>query len=196
MGLGVTCKSQGGWGTNCVSCTSLWAHVRHRVICPCLGFRNFGLSFYLDDLCLWFLVNLAVFLCYFSHLMRRYSNTSILSCLIYLFWSLKFHRRWKSSYVMRLNDYKKSIVVQSLSHVWLFVTLWTTARQASLSFTISRSLLKLMSIESVMPPNHLILCHALLLLTSIFLSIRVFSNESPLCIRWTKYWSFSFCTSP
>ena len=93
--------------------------------------------------------------------MRRYSNTSILSCLIYLFWSLKFCRRWKSSYVMRLNDYKKSIVVQLLSCVRLFVTLWTTARQASLSFTISQSLLKLMSTESEMPSNHLVLWHHL-----------------------------------
>ena len=83
-----------------------------------------------------------------------------------------------------------------ISRVWLFETPWTAASQASLSFTISRSLLKLMSIESVKPSNHLILCHPLLLLTSIFPSIRVFSNESVLCIRWPKYWSFSFSTSP
>ena len=82
--------------------------------------------------------------------------------------------------------------VQSLSCVWLFVTPWTAARQASLSITNSRSLLKLMSIELVMPSNHLILCHPFLLLPSIFPSIRVFSNESVLCIRWPKYWSFSF----
>ena len=75
------------------------------------------------------------------------------------------------------------VVVQSLSHIWLFATPWTAAHQASLS-TFSRSLLKLMSIESVMPSNHLILYHPLLLLPSIFLSIRVFSNESVLCIRW------------
>ena len=86
--------------------------------------------------------------------------------------------------------------VQSLSSVWLFVTPWTTARQASLSITNSRSLPKLMSIESVMPSNHLILCHPLLLLPSIFPSIRVFSNESALLIRWPKYWSFSFSISP
>ena len=79
--------------------------------------------------------------------------------------------------------------VQSLSGVWLFVTPWTTARQASLSITNSQSLLKLMSIESVMPTNHLILCHLLLLLPSVFLSIRVFSNESVLHIRWPKYWA-------
>ena len=77
-----------------------------------------------------------------------------------------------------------------------FVTPWTTAHQASLSITNSRSLLKLMSIQSVMPSNHLILCHPLLRLPSIFPSIRVFSNESALCIRWPKYWSFSFSISP
>ena len=88
------------------------------------------------------------------------------------------------------------VVFQLLSHIRLFETPWTAARQASLSFTISWSLLKLMSFESVMPSNHLILCHPLLLLSSIFLSIRVFSNESALCIRWTKYWSFSFSISP
>ena len=85
--------------------------------------------------------------------------------------------------------------VQSLSHVWVFVTPWTAARQASLFFTISQSLLKLMSIELVMPSSHLILCHPLLLPPSIFPSIRVFSNESVLHIRWPKYWSFSFSIS-
>ena len=82
--------------------------------------------------------------------------------------------------------------VQSLSHVRLFVTPWTMARQASLPITNSQSLLKLMSIESVMPSNHLILCRPLFLLPSVFPSIRVFSNESALCFRWPKYWSFSF----
>ena len=86
--------------------------------------------------------------------------------------------------------------VQSLSHVRLFVTSWTTAHQASLSITNSRSLPKLMSTESVMPSNHLILCHPLLLLPSIFLSIRVFFNVSVLRIRWPKYWNFSFNISP
>ena len=86
--------------------------------------------------------------------------------------------------------------VQSLSHVWLFAIPWTAARQASLSITNSWSLPKLMSIELVMPSNHLILCRPLLLLPSIFPSIRVFSNESALCIRWPKYWSFSFNISP
>ena len=87
------------------------------------------------------------------------------------------------------------ISVQSLSRVWLFATLWTAARQTSLSITNSQSLLKLKSIESVMSFNHLILCHPLLL-PSIFPSIRVFSKESVLCIRWPKYWSFSFSISP
>ena len=86
--------------------------------------------------------------------------------------------------------------VQSLSHVRLFVTPWTIARQASLPITKSQSPPKPMSIESVMPSNHLILCCPLLLLPSIFPSIRVFSNESALCIRWLKYWSFSFSISP
>ena len=82
-----------------------------------------------------------------------------------------------------------------LSHVQPFVTPWTAAHQASLSFTISQSLLKLMSIESVMPCNHLILCHPLLLLLSIFPSIRVSSSESTLCIKWPNYWSFSISPS-
>ena len=88
------------------------------------------------------------------------------------------------------------VVAQLLSHVQIFVTWWTAAHQATLSFTISRSLLKLLSIESMMPANHLILCCPLLLLSSIFSSFRVFSNESALRIRWSKYWSFSFSISP
>ena len=86
--------------------------------------------------------------------------------------------------------------VQSLSHVWLFVAPWITAHQASLSITNSRTLPKPMSTESVIAFNHLILCHPLLLLPSIFPSIRVCSNESALRIRWPKYWSFSFRISP
>ena len=86
--------------------------------------------------------------------------------------------------------------VQSLSSVRLFVTPWTAVREASLSITNSQSLLKLMYIKSVMPSNHLILCGPLLLPPSIFPSIRVFCNESVLCIRWPKYWSFSFSISP
>ena len=88
------------------------------------------------------------------------------------------------------------IVVQSLSPVWIFVTPWIAACQASLSLTISWSLLKLMSIESMIPSNHLILCHPLLLLPLIFPSIRVFFNKSIFHIRWPKDWSFSFGISP
>ena len=87
------------------------------------------------------------------------------------------------------------VSVQSLSHVQLFATPWTAARQASLTITNSWSLLKLMSIELVMPSSHLILCRPLLLLPSIFHRIRIFSNESVLHIRWPKYWSFSFSFS-
>ena len=85
--------------------------------------------------------------------------------------------------------------IQSLSRICLFATPWTEACQASLSITNSWSSLKLMSIKSVMPSNHLILCHPLLLLPPIFPSIRVFSNKLALCIRWPEYWSFSFNTS-
>ena len=87
-------------------------------------------------------------------------------------------------------------VVQLLGRVQLFVTPWTAARQASLYFTISWSLLKFMSIEPVMPSKHLILCHSLRLLPSVFPSIRVFSNDLALCIRWPKNWSFGFSISP
>ena len=101
------------------------------------------------------------------------------------YWHSQFYRMWTCEFV----------VVQVLSPVRLFATPWTTACRACLSFTISWSLLKLMSIESVMPSNHLVLCHPLLLLPSIFPSIRVFSNELALCIRWPKYWSLSFSIS-
>ena len=86
--------------------------------------------------------------------------------------------------------------VQLLSHAWLLATPWTAAHQASLSFTISLSLLKLMSTELMIPSNHLILCHPLLLLPSILPSIKVFSSELALRIRWPKYWSFSFSNRP
>ena len=86
--------------------------------------------------------------------------------------------------------------VQSFSHVWLFATPWTVAHHTSLSITNSQSLLKFTCIRLVMPSNHLILCSTLLLLPSIFSSIRVFSKESVLCIRWPKYWNFSFSISP
>ena len=101
---------------------------------------------------------------------------------------------WLFGFLKALLRYFSS--VQSLSHVRLFATPWTAAHQASLSITNSRSLLKLMPIESVMPSNHLILCQPLLLLPSISPSIRVFSNESVLPIRWSKYWSFGFSIVP
>ena len=100
----------------------------------------------------------------------------------------------KNSYYMLLSVQFSS--VHSLSRVWLFAILWTAAHQASLSITNSQSLPILMSTESVMPSNHLILCYPLLLPPSIFPSIRVFSNESALRIGWPKYWSFSFTISP
>ena len=109
--------------------------------------------------------------------------TNMQCCRLVFPFLLKDHFHTVSSWYM--------IVVRSLSRVQLFVALWTVALQASLSFIISWSLLKLMSIESLMPSNHLILCHPLLLLPSVFPSIRVFSNESVPCSRWTKYWSFS-----
>ena len=103
-----------------------------------------------------------------------------------------------SNFKIYRNAYLKRqhFIVQLLSHVRLFVTPWTAARQASLSITNSWSSPKPMSIESVMPSNHLILCHPLLFLPSIFPSIRVFSNESALHMRWPKYWSFSLNISP
>ena len=89
-----------------------------------------------------------------------------------------------------------ALALQSLSRVQLFVTPWTAAHQTSLSITNTQRILRLMSIESVMPSTHLILCHPLLLLPSLFPSIRVFSNKSVLCIRWPKCWRFSFSISP
>ena len=106
-----------------------------------------------------------------------------------LLFHLKVQKYWKA-----YTSIKPS--VQSLSHVWLFVTSWTAARQASLSIINCRSLLKFMSIASVMPSNHLILCHPLLLPPSIFPSIGVIFNELILYIRWPKDWSFSFSMSP
>ena len=102
---------------------------------------------------------------------------------------------YSRNYLLSSSIYKFSSV-QYLNHIRLYSTPWTAACQACLSITNSQSLPKPMSIESVMPSNHLVLCHPLLLLPSIFPSIRVFSNESALCIRWPKYWSFSFNISP
>ena len=107
---------------------------------------------------------------------------------------MKSIKTWLRRVPMSFSRYFSS--VQSFSHVQLFVTPWTAACQASLSVNNSQSLLKLMSIELVMPSNHLILCCPLLLPPSVFPSIRVFSNESALRIRWPKYWSFSFSISP
>ena len=120
---------------------------------------------------------------YFQHLFLL--NICIIVFLWVLFWAL-----FSTYCTVSLSS------VQSLSCVQLFVTPWTAAHQASLSITNSQSLLKLMSIESVMPSNHLIFCRPLLFLPSIFPSIRVFSNESDLRIRWPKYWSLSFNISP
>ena len=102
----------------------------------------------------------------------------------------------KSTSVSNLNTSFLINSVQLLSHFWFFATPWTTAHQASLSITNSQSPPKSMSIESMMPSSHLILCRSLLLLPSIFPSITVFSNESALHIRWPKYWSVSFSISP
>ena len=116
---------------------------------------------------------------------------------VFLVYTLKFWFIWNVfQYEVLTWFYLSLSSVQSLSRVRLFVTPWTAARQASLSITNSRSPPKPMSIESVMPSNHLILFCPLLLLLSIFPSIRVFSNESALHIRWPKYWSFSFNISP
>ena len=117
-----------------------------------------------------------------------------------IFWSFEETSLWGDQYLIIKHDvYSMTSVqfssVQSLSQFWFFVIPWTAACQASLSITNSRSWLKLMSIESVMPSNHLILCRPLLL-PSIFPSIRVFSDESVIHIRWPKYWSCSFSISP
>ena len=112
----------------------------------------------------------------------------------------RLHHRWPNSrYVVFDSPCFYDLLsrsVQSLSHVWLFATPWIAAHQASLSITNSQSSLRLMSIESVIPSNHLILCCPLLLLPPIPPSIRVFSSESTLRMRWPKYWSFSFSISP
>ena len=126
---------------------------------------------------------------YLSHCLQSYP------------WGLfSLHKHYSYTYSWPLNNTEHVVLfcsVQSLSRVWLFVIPWTGAHQASLSITNFQSLPKLMSIESVMPSNHLILCHPLLLLPSIFPSIRVFSNESAIRIRWPKYhmiisWFFFF----
>ena len=138
-----------------------------------------------------------------THMIMSSENSFISAlpiCILFYFFLLSyciisdFHltliRNIEKEYILQFSS------VQSLSHVWLFATPWITARQASLSITNSQSLLKLMPIKLVMPSNNLILWHHLPLLPSIFPSIRVFSNESALRIRWPKYWSFSFSISP
>ena len=116
------------------------------------------------------------------------SKKRSLLCIPMCFWFIRLTKP--------CNHYIQFSSAQSLSHVWLFVTPWIAARQASLSITNPGSWLKLMSIESVMPSSHLILCYPLLLLPPIPPSIRVFSNESTLCMMWPKYWSFSFSIIP
>ena len=122
--------------------------------------------------------------------LNRWNTTEVPSSYFYFWWNPI--GQLKTSFITKIHISS----VQLLSRVWLFVTPWTAAHQASLSITNSRSQPKFMSIESVMPSNHLILCHPLLILPWIFPSIRVFSNESALRIRWPKYWSFSFSISP
>ena len=112
-------------------------------------------------------------------------------------WLYEEYNLWKhASEIFQFFSINQFSSVQSLSRVWLFVTPWIAARQASLSITNSQSSLRLTSIEYMMPSSHLILCHPLLLLPPIPPSIRVFSNKSALCMRWPKYWSFSFSISP
>ena len=111
-----------------------------------------------------------------------------------LWWIFPSLCSWRTSLNLS-NKHFSSVQCSSVSHVWLFATPWTEAHQASLSITNSQSLLKFMSIESVMPSNQFVLWHPLLLPPSIFPSIRVFSNELVLCIRWSKYWRFSISPS-
>ena len=122
---------------------------------------------------------------------HEWAHTHTLLCLTIILLLILLYFLWLHNIILGCIQ-----SVQSLSRVQLFVTPWTATRQASLSITNSQSLLKLMSIVSVMPFNHLILCHPFIVLPSIFPSIRVFSNESVLHIRWPKYWSFSFSISP
>ena len=122
---------------------------------------------------------------------------AVLKCKIIQVYALLKHRQKWNIFIFHFYiHYIVLVSVQSLSHVQLFATLWITAHQASLSITNSQSLVKLMSIKSMMPSNRLVLCHPLLIPPSIFPSIRVFTNESVLRIRWPEYWSFSFSISP
>ena len=151
--------------------------------------------------------NHLIFYCPLLHLpsifpsIRVFSNESVLHIRWPTFWSFSFSISPSNEHSGLIFFRKSTMEVQfssvhSFSRVWLFAIPWTTAHQASLSITNSRNPPKPMSIESVMPSNHLILCRPLLLLPSIFPSIGVFYNESVLHIRWPKYWSFSFNISP
>ena len=126
--------------------------------------------------------------------MPHLGSRSLWCCLCSV--AMRIKRTNSYTVLRRVSDIVFFVVVQSLSHVCLVVTPWTAARQAPLSSAVSQSLLKFMSIESLMLYNHLILCCCLLFLPSVFPSIRVFANELPLCMRWPKYWSFSFNISP
>ena len=139
------------------------------------------------------LQNMKIIRKFYLFLELKFSTILNSSIIQWKFWRLeKINTIW----LIGLEDKEFFSSVQLLSRIQLFVTLWTAAHQISLSITNCQNMLKLMSIELVMPSNHLILCHPLLLLPSIFPSIRVFSSESILCIRWSKYWSFSFSISP
>ena len=132
---------------------------------------------------------------------KEYPLTSRYSILQQIFYSGLQLFEWGPFTIKRVICFTQStdlniVVVQSCSHVWLFATLWTSAQQASLSFTTSQSLFRFMSIELMILFSYLILCHPFLLLPSVYPIIRVFSSESALCIRWPTFWSFSFSTSP
>ena len=159
----------------------------------------------------WYMILVFLFLTYFPLTDSRFIHINTNDPVLFLFMAEYYHivcvcvytssaTSWLCSkcamIAQKYLSFLNCVVVQSLSHVRLFATPWTAARQASLSFNISWSLLKFMSIKSVMPANLLILCHPLLLLPSVFPSIKVFSNESVLHIRWPKYWSLSFNISP
>ena len=162
--------------------------------CTCIFFIIFATLFLL--VCLF---SLFIFLLLFFNIVFFFSSTNA----FYLTFLYKCTDKMYTKVTENMSvcdrgsmDHPIISSVQSLSRVWLFATPWTAARQASLSITNSWSSPRLTSIESVMPSSHLILCHPLLLPPWIFPSIRVFSNESVLCIRWPKYWSFRFSINP
>ena len=169
-----------------------WLHFNF----PISNAQGFQFLHTLSDACyfLWFIyLIIAILMClnWFLYYFWSKSHVSQISHTI-ISGSISF---FQYVFLKDKNTFKIISSVQLLSHIQLFATPWTAARQASLSITNSQSLIKLMSIKSVMPSNHLILCWPLLLLPLIFPSIRVFSSESVLRIRWPKYWSFSFSIS-